>query len=68
MNFNQWLNHVRIHEAKKMFVDEKFAHYSIEGISQEVGFSSISSFNMAFKKETGLTPSVFRKSVLQASY
>jgi len=63
VNFNQWLNQVRIHEAKKMLVDEKYTHYSIEGISQEVGFSSISSFNSAFKKETGLTPSVFRSSV-----
>ncbi|MBA3705975.1 MAG: AraC family transcriptional regulator [Bacteroidetes bacterium] len=33
--------------------------YTIEGIAQSISFSSKSTFNGAFKKITGLTPSEF---------
>lgn len=59
--FNELLNQIRIQEARKLLIDPKFEHFSIEGISQTVGYNSISSFNSYFKKETGLTPSYFRK-------
>ena len=61
--FPKLINQLRISEARRMLVDEKFRHYSVEGIAQTVGFSSKSSFNVAFKKITGLTPSYFRDSV-----
>jgi AraC-like DNA-binding protein len=51
--------------ARKLLIDPNFDHYSIEGISKEVGFSSISSFNTLFKKFTGLTPSQFKKERLK---
>jgi len=60
MNYSQWISGVRIGAAKKFLLDEKCANWSIEGISQTVGFSSISTFNATFKRETGLTPSQFR--------
>lgn len=63
MNFNTWLNEIRIHEARKFFADEKYKHFSIEGIAKEAGFTSISVFNSAFKRETGLTPSQFRSGI-----
>jgi AraC-like DNA-binding protein len=61
MSYSRWLNEVRISESKKMLVDEKYDHYSIEGIATSVGFSSLSTFNSNFKSITGLTPSYFRK-------
>ena len=59
-NFNAFINHYRIEEATKHFRDSKFEHYTISAIALESGFNSISSFNTAFKKYTGLTPLAFR--------
>jgi len=61
MNFNKWLNQIRIEKSIPKLIDKRYDHYSIEGIASEVGFSSISVFNANFKRITGLTPSYFRK-------
>lgn len=61
--YTQWINELRIKEAKRQLADPQNKHLSIEGISQNAGFSSISSFNSLFKKQTGLTPSYFRKNI-----
>jgi len=58
-NFNNFINELRLKEACRIMVDKEFKHYSIEGISSEVGFNSITTFNRCFKKYTGVTPSVF---------
>ena len=60
MSYSRWLNELRISESKKMLTDEKFNHFSIEGVATSVGFSSLSAFNSNFKSITGLTPSYFR--------
>ncbi len=60
MSFPQLLNQLRIKEAIRLLKDEGCQRYSIEGISKMVGFNSRSSFNTAFKKITGMTPSAFR--------
>lgn len=41
--------------------DEKKDHYSLLAIAEAVGFNSKSAFNVAFKKQTTVTPSDFRK-------
>jgi len=64
MNFSRWLNEIRIKESRKLLSSEKYDKYSIEGIANMVGFSSISSFNSNFKMITGITPSFFRKNRL----
>jgi AraC-like DNA-binding protein len=59
-SFFDVINRHRIEEIKKRFDDPAFEHYSILGIAMDCGFNSKSSFNTAFKKFTGLTPSQYR--------
>ncbi len=60
-NFNSFINQYRIKEAVELLSNPDYNQYSIEGIAYEVGFNTKSSFNNAFKKETGVTPSFFKK-------
>lgn len=59
-NFNSFINEHRVNEARMVLMNNE-KNYTIEAISQMVGFKSISVFNTAFKKQTGLTPSYFEK-------
>jgi len=60
-NFNDFINHYRIQEAKMMLLDTKNEKYTISSIAFDIGFNSLSSFNTAFKKFEGTTPSLYRK-------
>lgn len=60
-NFNEFINHYRIQHAKQLLADESHAKFTISSIAYEAGFNSLSSFNSAFKKFEGMTPSAFRK-------
>jgi len=60
-NFNGFINKFRVEKAKKLLVeDKKLDKYSIMGVAFESGFNSKTSFNTAFKKITGQTPSEFK--------
>lgn len=61
-SFFEVVNKYRIEEVKRRLTDPAFNDYSILGIALECGFNSKSSFNSAFKKHTGLTPSSYRDS------
>ncbi len=61
-NFNDFINYYRIQDAKKMLLSELSEKYTISAIAFDLGFSSLSSFNSAFKKFVGTTPSSYRKS------
>lgn len=60
-NFNSFINQFRIEEAILLFGDPKYQNLNISAIAYESGFNSISSFNSAFKKQTGKTPQAYRK-------
>ncbi|MBN2669387.1 MAG: tetratricopeptide repeat protein [Bacteroidales bacterium] len=60
-NFNSFINEYRIKEARKMLITQDYNNYSLEGIASIVGFNNRASFITAFKKYTGVTPSVFQK-------
>jgi len=62
-NFTTYINEFRVKEARRMLANKKFAHLTIEGISKMVGFNSKSAFNVAFRRFTGLTPSMFQQQV-----
>lgn len=61
-NFNDLINEHRVQAFKDSVDKPENKKYSIEGLSQEVGFGSKASFYRAFKKETGRTPSEYLKS------
>jgi len=60
-NFNNFINEYRVKEARKLLLNKEYKTYSIEGIASIVGFHTKTTFNTAFKKFTGVTPSFFQK-------
>ena len=52
----------RVEKAIEIIEKSEKKEYTIQQIYFEVGFNTKSSFNTAFKKHTGLTPSEFKKS------
>jgi AraC-like DNA-binding protein len=59
-NFYNYINSHRVDEAKQIISTPGSEIYSLLGIANMVGFASKSTFNKAFKKFTGSTPSEFR--------
>jgi AraC-like DNA-binding protein len=60
-NFNSFLNHYRIEDAKHALADPSQTGVPILTIAMDAGFSSLGPFNRAFKAETGQTPSEYRR-------
>jgi AraC-like DNA-binding protein len=60
-NFNAFLNHYRIGEAKAALVDPEQVEVPVLTIAMDTGFQSIGPFNRAFKAATNLTPTEFRR-------
>lgn len=62
-NFYDLINQYRIEHVQKLLASDEHNHETILDIAIQSGFNSKSTFNAAFKKITGQTPSEFRKSV-----
>jgi AraC-like DNA-binding protein len=60
-NFNSFLNDHRISEVKAALLDPAQAEVPVLTLALDAGFSSLGPFNRAFKAETGMTPSQFRR-------
>jgi len=58
MNFNHYINTLRIQEAKKKLLEEN-TESSIQDIAIACGFGNASSFIRVFKQITGLTPAYY---------
>ena len=61
--FYNFVNTYRLAEFKSRAQDTVFKEYTIEGIAYECGFKSKASFYRLFKKDTGLSPSEYIKSL-----
>ncbi len=61
LNFNDFVNRYRIDFAKEMII--KNDSKKILEVAYECGFNSKTTFNSAFKKFTGQTPSEFKKNL-----
>jgi len=60
-SFYDLINALRIDEVKKLLESSGSERYSVEGIGFQCGFKSKSTFYKFFKRETGMTPSQYRK-------
>jgi len=61
-SFNDFVNEYRVQEFISRINNDEYKSYTIYGIALDVGFNSKSSFNTAFKKITGKTPSDYKTS------
>lgn len=60
-NFSTFVNEYRIRIACDRFADPEYDSYKIKYIGESVGFRSQTAFSDAFRRHTGLSPSVYKK-------
>lgn len=63
MNFNDYINQLRITEACRIIMDPASDRLSYDQIAEQCGFSSKSTFYAAFKKVTGMSPAAFSRTI-----
>lgn len=62
-SFNDFVNEYRVKAAQQLIQSGPGANLTLLAIAYEVGFNSKSTFNTAFRKTTGMSPSEFRKNI-----
>jgi AraC-like DNA-binding protein len=60
-NFYDFINRYRVEEVKRKLSDNEMEKYNLIAIAFESGFNSKATFNTVFKKQTGTTPTEYRK-------
>jgi AraC-like DNA-binding protein len=65
-NFSAFVNGYRLAEAEAALADPGQAEIPILTIALDAGFGSIGPFNRAFKAHTGLTPTEYRRTRVDA--
>lgn len=58
-NFYQYINELRIEEAKRLLMAPEFQNKDIASVAIYAGFNSKTTFYTAFKKMTGMTPKAY---------
>ena len=66
-NFNAYVNGLRLAEARAALADPARQSEGVLEIAMAAGFASIGPINRAFKAESGVTPSEFRRRALADS-
>ena len=64
-NFYDFINEYRVEEVKRRFADKKYDHMTILAAGFDSGFNSKTAFYSAFKKNTGVTPTEFKKNPIK---
>jgi AraC-like DNA-binding protein len=62
-NFYDFVNKYRVEEVKRLMIDPQKQNYNLLGLALEAGFKSKSTFNLIFKRFTGLTPTEYKKNI-----
>ena len=63
-SFKQYITKLRIaYLIKKLNSDLQYQNYTIQYLAEEIGYTNASAFTRAFKKELGITPSEYIKSL-----
>lgn len=60
-NFNLWINHLRIEEAKLLM--GQTPKRSLSEIAERIGFTDLAHFSKQFKLQEGVSPSEWRKNM-----
>lgn len=62
--FKQYITKLRINYLlQKLQTNKQYQNYTIEYLANEIGYTNASAFTRAFKKEVGITPSMYIKSI-----
>lgn len=64
-NFYAFVNRHRVEEAKRLLSSMQHTQLNMLGVAYQAGFNSKTTFNTAFKKQTGLSPTEFLKQARQ---
>lgn len=59
-NFNGWINQLRVREAERQLLDKTNTR-TLSEIAYLTGFTDLAAMSNAFKKVTGVAPSVYRR-------
>ena len=57
---NKFINYHRVEASKRLLLDARLETMSVSQIGAKVGFRRPSTFSKAFKREVGVSPSVWR--------
>lgn len=60
-SFFEYVNQMRVEEAKGLLAETTRSDFHVIEIAYSVGFNNKVSFNSAFKKATGMTPTEYRR-------
>ncbi len=64
VTFYDLINQYRVDAVKAKLIDPDYEHFTLLAIAFDCGFKSKSSFNRIFKKNTGASPSAYKKQLL----
>lgn len=64
MSFIDFVNQKRIRHCVEHMENGKLLSYSMDAVAKECGFNNRNSFTQAFQKFQGVSPSVFRKTLM----
>lgn len=63
LTFNNYINSLRIEEAKYLIMNNEKTNYKMDEIGEMVGFKTRNSFYLAFKKFAGTNPTKYKQSI-----
>ncbi len=61
LNYSQYISKYRVEEVKRLMSLPQYSNMTIAAMAYDSGFSSISTFNSAFKRYAGITAKAYRK-------
>ena len=64
--YGDYISELRLEEARRRLSNPANLRYTIASIALDSGFSTVSSFNDAFKKQFQVTPSQYREQALKS--
>jgi len=65
LNFFEFINGLRIEEAKRLLSSPEYSHLSILDIVYQSGFNSQSAFQRFFKRIEGCSPTEYKRAILK---